>query len=413
MVNSSLVLLNQSSDLHPSNVSAPFCLLQIGSSQIFNTCLLEVSIILLLTVLIISGNLVVIFVFHCAPLLSQHTTSAFIQTMAYADLLVGFSCLIPSLSLLHHLQSLNPKLTCQVFGYMVSVLKSVSMVSLACVSVDRYIAITRPLTYTTLVTPCRVRCCIVVIWLYSALMFLPSFLGWGKPGYHGDVVEWCAIEWKTRPTFTAFIVALLYAPAALTVCFTYANIFKICRQHTREISERHARYRPQQLQGPGMTVVSTGKNTIWGEKSHLPHMSQQQKLLNHKQYQQPPATYPDKRYAMVLFPITSVFYILWLPYILYFLLESGGLYRNPAASFLTTWLAISNSFCNCLIYSLSNSAFRKGFKRLCSLCLQRSSGGFGVRSTKKTFIGSVERECGGSVYGYGHREIKFGMTCHV
>uniref|UniRef100_A0A8D0ASH7 G protein-coupled receptor 21 n=1 Tax=Sander lucioperca TaxID=283035 RepID=A0A8D0ASH7_SANLU len=381
-MNSSLDPLNQSS-ADPSNLSAPFCLLEIGYSQIFTTCLLEVSIILLLTVLIISGNLVVIFVFHCAPLLSQHTTSAFIQTMAYADLLVGVSCLFPSLSLLHHLKGLDPKLTCQVFGYMVSVLKSVSMVSLACVSVDRYIAITRSLTYASLVTPCRIRCCIVLIWLYSALVFLPSFLGWGKPGYHGDVVEWCAVEWRTRPAFTTFIVALLYAPAALTVCYTYANIFKICRQHTREISERQ-----------------------------LPHLSQPQK--SQPQYQQPTSTYPDKRYAMVLFRITSVFYILWLPYILYFLLESGGIYHHPAASFLTTWLAISNSFCNCLIYSLSNSAFRKGLKRLCSFCLQRSGSGsgFGVRNTKKAFVGSVEKGCGVPAYGYGHGEIGIG-TCHV
>ncbi|XP_029024831.1 probable G-protein coupled receptor 21 [Betta splendens] len=407
MINSSLDSLNQTSAV-PSNLSAPFCLLQIGYSQIFTTCILEVSIILLLTVLIISGNLVVIFVFHCAPLLSQHTTSAFIQTMAYADLLVGVSCLFPSLSLLHHLQGLDPRLTCQVFGYMVSVLKSVSMVSLACVSVDRYIAITRPLTYASLVTPCRVRCCIVLIWLYSALVFLPAFLGWGKPGYHGDVVEWCAVQWRTSPAFTGFIVALLYAPAALTVCFTYANIFKICRQHTREISERHARYRPQQLQGPG---AKDSGATVQGKFSHL---SQLQKHHRHQaQYQQPPSTYPDKRYAMVLFRITSVFYILWLPYILYFLLESGGIYHHPAASFFTTWLAISNSFCNCLIYSLSNSAFRKGLKRLCSFCLQRSGTGFGVRNSKKAFLTSVEKGYAGSGYEYGHKTFGLGTTCHV
>uniref|UniRef100_A0A8C7ZBE1 G protein-coupled receptor 21 n=1 Tax=Oryzias sinensis TaxID=183150 RepID=A0A8C7ZBE1_9TELE len=329
-MNFSLDPLNQSS-ADSSTLSAPFCLLEIGYSKIFNTCLLEVSIILFLTILIICGNLVVIFVFHCAPLLSQHSTSAFIQTMAYADLLVGVSCLFPSLSLLHLLKGLDPKLTCQVFGYMVSVLKSVSMASLACVSVDRYIAITRPLTYASLVTPCRVRCCVVLIWLYSALVFLPSFMEWGKPGYHGDVVRWCAVEWRTNPFFTAFIVALVYAPAAIIICFTYANIFKICRQHTREINERHAR-----------PVHDSSENST--------------------------STYSDKRYAMVLFRITSVFYILWLPYILYFLLESGQIYRHPAASFFTTWLAISNSFCNCLIYSLSNSAFRKGLKRLCSFC---------------------------------------------
>lgn len=381
---------------------APFCLLEIGYSQIFTTCLLEVSVILLLTVLIVSGNLVVIFVFHCAPLLSQHTTSAFIQTMAYADLLVGVSCLFPSLSLLHRLQGLDPRLTCQVFGYMVSVLKSVSMVSLACVSVDRYIAITRPLTYASLVTPWRVRCCIVLIWLYSALVFLPSFLGWGKPGYHGDVVEWCAVEWRTRPAFTTFIVALLYAPASFTVCFTYANIFKICRQHTREISERHARYRPQKLQGAEAPAGPAGG----GVERGLPPPPQQ-----HVHYHQ--HSYPDKRYATVLFRITSVFYILWLPYILYFLLESGGIYHHPAVSFLTTWLAISNSFCNCLIYSLSNSAFRKGLKRLCSFCLRRSGSSFGVANAKKAFIGSVDKSCVGPGQGYDHGGVANGTTYHV
>ncbi|XP_030623236.1 probable G-protein coupled receptor 21 [Chanos chanos] len=324
--------MNSTLELNQS--TTPFCLLDVGYSQIFNTCVLEVAVILFLTVLIICGNLVVIFVFHCAPLLSHHTTSSFIQTMAYADLLVGVSCLIPSLSLLHHLEGLDDELICKVFGYMVCVLKSVSMASLACVSVDRYVAITRPLSYSTLVTPCRLRTCIALIWLYSTLIFLPSFFGWGKPGYHGDVVEWCASSWGTQPLFTTFIVVALYAPAALTVCFTYAHIFRICRQHTRQISERRARFGPQETE--------TGE-----------------------------AACPDKRYATVLFRITSVFYLLWLPYIIYFLLESASIYRHPAASFLTTWLAISNSFCNCLIYSLSNSAFRKGLKRLCSLCLKR------------------------------------------
>ncbi|MFT7819224.1 putative G-protein coupled receptor 21 [Arapaima gigas] len=341
--------MNSSLDMNQS--SSPFCLLGVGYSQILNTCILEVAIILFLTILIISGNLVVIFVFHCAPLLNHHTTSSFIKTMTYADLLVGVSCVVPSLSLLHYLKGLDEGLTCKIFGYMVSVLKSVSMASLACVSVDRYIAITRPLYYTTLVTPCRLRTCITLIWLYSGLIFLPSFFGWGKPGYHGDIIQWCATSWMTRPSFTSFIVTLLYAPAALTVCFTYGNIFRICQQHTREINERRARFGPQEGEpGEGQAC-------------------------------------PDKRYAMVLFRITSVFYILWLPYITYFLLESAGIYRHPLASFFTTWLAISNSFCNCLIYSLSNSAFRKGLKRLCSFCLRR------VESKKPAEVSATRSTC--------------------
>ncbi|CAN9512643.1 unnamed protein product [Ophioblennius macclurei] len=336
--------MNSSSGANHS-ASAPFCLLgAVGYSPSLNLCVLEVGVILFLTVLIVAGNLLVISVFHCAPLLHHHTTSRFIQTMAYADLLVGVSCCVPSLSLLRLLRGLEEELTCKVFGYLISVLKSVSMASLACISVDRYIAITRPLSYATLVTACRLRACIVLIWIYSALVFLPSFLGWGKPGYHGDIFHWCAESWRTRPGFSTFIVVLLYAPAALTVCFTYGSIFRICRQHTREISRRHARFgsppEAERCDGGG----------------------------------------PDKRYAMVLFRITSVFYVLWMPYILYFLLESAGLYRHQVASFLTTWLAISNSFCNCLIYSLSNSVFRKGLGRLLGPLLPSC---FGCTEAKK------------------------------
>ncbi|XP_066466888.1 probable G-protein coupled receptor 21 [Tiliqua scincoides] len=319
----------------------PFCLLAAGYPESLDVCLLEVIVIVFLTALIIAGNVVVIFVFHCAPLLNHHSTSAFIQTMAYADLLVGVSCLVPSSSLLRYRLAFLPEaLVCKAFGYAVSVLKSVSMTSLACISLDRYLAVTKPLTYNALVTPWRLRGCVLLIWLYSGAVFLPAFFDWGKPGYHGDVFQWCAESWQTRAAFTLFIVVVLYAPAALVVCFTYFSIFRICQQHTREISERRVRF-----------SARDGEAAEGGQPC------------------------PDKRYAMVLLRITSVFYVLWLPYIIYFLLESSAVYRNPTASFLTTWLAISNSFCNCIIYSLSNSVFQKGLKRLsgalCACCARR------------------------------------------
>lgn len=335
----SLSTMNSTWDGNQS--SHPFCLLALGYLETVRLCVVEVLIIVFLTVLIISGNIIVIFVFHCAPLLNHHSTSYFIQTMAYADFLVGVSCLVPSLSLLYYPLPMEEAMTCQVFGFVVSVLKSISMASLACISIDRYIAITKPLTYNTLVTPWRLRLCIFLIWLYSTLVFLPSFFHWGKPGYHGDVFQWCAESWHTNSYFTLFIVMMLYAPAALIVCFTYFNIFRICQQHTKEISERQARFSSQ--------------NGELGEAQ----------------------TCPDKRYAMVLFRITSVFYVLWLPYIVYFLLESSTGCSSRLASFLTTWLAISNSFCNCVIYSLSNSVFQQGLKGLsgsvCTSCASHTT----------------------------------------
>lgn len=165
-------------DFFPGRASNHSCPLGWGLNEGLEACVLETAVIVLLTVLIIAGNLTVIFVFHCAPLLHHYTTSYFIQTMAYADLLVGLSCLVPTLSLLHYPAGVQEPITCQVFSYVISVLKSVSMACLACISVDRYLAITKPLSYNQLVTPCRLRGCITLIWVYSSLVFLPSFFGW-------------------------------------------------------------------------------------------------------------------------------------------------------------------------------------------------------------------------------------------
>nr|6LI1_A Chain A, Chimera of G-protein coupled receptor 52 and Flavodoxin [Homo sapiens] len=437
------------------------CPLGFGHYSVVDVCIFETVVIVLLTFLIIAGNLTVIFVFHCAPLLHHYTTSYFIQTMAYADLFVGVSCLVPTLSLLHYSTGVHESLTCQVFGYIISVLKSVSMWCLACISVDRYLAITKPLSYNQLVTPCRLRICIILIWIYSCLIFLPSFFGWGKPGYHGDIFEWCATSWLTSAYFTGFIVCLLYAPAAFVVCFTYFHIFKICRQHTKEAkalivygsttgnTEYTAETIARELADAGYEVDSRDAASVeagglfegfdlvllgcstWGDDSielqddfiplfdsleetgaqgrkvacfgcgdssweyfcgAVDAIEEKLKNLGAEIVQDglridgdPRAARDDivgwahdvrgaiRRYLMVLFRITSVFYMLQLPYIIYFLLESSRVLDNPTLSFLTTWLAISNSFCNPVIYALSDSTFRLGLRRLsetmCTSCM--------------------------------------------
>uniref|UniRef100_UPI00358DF8D3 G-protein coupled receptor 52-like n=1 Tax=Myxine glutinosa TaxID=7769 RepID=UPI00358DF8D3 len=326
-------------------------------------CIIEASVLALLTALIVLGNVTVMCVFHCAPLLHHHTTSYFIRTMAYADLAVGLSCALPTLWLLRPKSrptSLSEPIACQTFAFVVSVLKSVSVACLACIGLDRYVAITRPLSYARLVTPCRVRLCVALIWTYSCTVFAPSFLGWGKPGYHGDMFRWCGHGWRTNALYTAFLVCSLYAPAACVVCFTYSRIFCICRQHAREIRRRHARF----PRARGGTEGTSGSG---------------------------PLTSPDcvsggpgaeRRYVSVLFRITSVFYALWLPYVAYLVLESARVAYSAPVSFLATWLAMANSFCNCLVYSLSTSSFRLGLRRLsgaaCAACGRRDRRGWSV-----------------------------------
>eukprot|EP00058_Branchiostoma_floridae_P023759 XP_002609249.1 hypothetical protein BRAFLDRAFT_86841 [Branchiostoma floridae] len=117
----------------------------------------------------------------------------------------------------------------------------------------------------------------------------------------------------------------------------------------------------------------------------------------------------ERRAAMMLFTVITAFYVSWLPYTIVRVVQSGmGMKLNPIVRFGLSWLGISNSFFNCIIYSISNSAFRQGLKNLvisaCNKCTRRGNDPFNLTAVPKV-VKAYEKSQQQSAIAQGSRDV--------
>uniref|UniRef100_A0A8C2X9S5 G-protein coupled receptors family 1 profile domain-containing protein n=1 Tax=Cyclopterus lumpus TaxID=8103 RepID=A0A8C2X9S5_CYCLU len=132
-------------------------------------CVLLYMFLMLLSVITICGNLLVII--SVSYFKQLHTpTNYLILSLAVADLLVGiivfpFSMAFSLSSCLYH-----EGVFCKVRGSFDISLSSASILNLCCISIDRYYAVCRPLTYRTTIS-CRVIVIMILVsWGVSVLI---------------------------------------------------------------------------------------------------------------------------------------------------------------------------------------------------------------------------------------------------
>ena len=124
------------------------------------------------------GNLLVICAFLRTRRL-QTVTNYFIASLAFADALVAVFVL--PLSIYSYQRQRSFKLGLILFDLWVSsdvLLCTSSILNLTCISVDRYMAITKPLTYTAYRSKFLARMMILLVWVVSAVITCPPTFGW-------------------------------------------------------------------------------------------------------------------------------------------------------------------------------------------------------------------------------------------
>ncbi len=125
------------------------------------------------SVLSVIGLLTVVSNITCLLALQKtgsinHQTRLFLRSLAISDVYVVLLVLTPSLgpiALGHWLFGDNTCIACSVLQ--VSSIYTENL-SFLCVSIDRYICITKPFAYHRIVTPCRAKFMVSSIWILSS-----------------------------------------------------------------------------------------------------------------------------------------------------------------------------------------------------------------------------------------------------
>lgn len=302
---------------------------QTGYQYVISTS--QVSFLVVMAIVIIACNLGVLLVHHLTPALHV-PISVFIKSLAYADLWVGVNCALNiGVTYAGGFAGGWPYglWTCKLIGYLLLVVVLVSITTLTCISVERYTAIQNPVSYRAFVTYKRTRICVIMVWVLCGLVFLPAFFNWGRDI---DIRGSCPLFWRYNISFGFFLISILIIPNLLVSIICY-----ICIIHTLVARQRW---------------LQTTGSTYKGSPQQIANQKQQEKLM-----------------AKIGLAIMSAFYITWLPYVASSFIRYLALADIPQGLYNgTLYLGISNSFLNCVIYSISHQAFRDGFKSLIKRC---------------------------------------------
>ncbi|KAI9580453.1 hypothetical protein GQX74_010861 [Glossina fuscipes] len=150
--------------------------------------LISLAILEFINVLVIGGNLLVIAAVFCSNKL-RSVTNFFIVNLAVADLLVGLAVLPFSATWEVFKVWIFGDVWCRIWLAVDVWMCTASILNLCAISLDRYVAVTRPVTYPSIMSTKRAKSLIAGIWVLSFVICFPPLVGW-KDQKAIEVVEW-------------------------------------------------------------------------------------------------------------------------------------------------------------------------------------------------------------------------------
>ncbi|XP_078346740.1 substance-K receptor-like [Oculina patagonica] len=278
------------------------------------------------------GNSLVIYV------ITKHhsmrtSTNCLIMNLAVCDLLTTMF-LTPSF--IKHLFAgdtwfggMAGSLTCKIFAaFGLSVLLFCSVFNFIAIAVDRFLAVTRPLTYK-LQSRWLVKIGIPVIWLISALLSIKSIMS-AKIDYYGeDVTPRCTnVESHSEEAYMS--VSCLVASLVVLIVLYSIIAFRLWRRNI-----------------PG--EVSSNQHAL--------------------------AFRTARKVTVLMISVVLVFVVSWAPafaYIILYYINGNPIsitaMQYPFLFTFTYWLVSNSSACNPVIYFIFIESFRKRLKTACSRC---------------------------------------------
>ncbi|KAM4585305.1 G-protein coupled receptor 26 [Odontesthes bonariensis] len=202
--------------------------------------LLEVSIVIFAVVSFLT-NLSVLACFTQSAELRSHVPGIFIVNLSFANILLT-TINMPA-TFLGVAQSAKPfgDLLCRTISFAETFITCNSMLSMAALSIDRWIAVVFPLRYSSKM---RYRDAFLIVghsWLLSLTFSLTQLvMDWGgySPTYASCTVHLDAEEVSqltAYATFTAVFHCSSFALCLLVLCFAYLKVLSVARSHCKRI----------------------------------------------------------------------------------------------------------------------------------------------------------------------------------
>ncbi|XP_018409187.1 PREDICTED: G-protein coupled receptor 26 [Nanorana parkeri] len=240
---------------------------------------------------------------------------------------------------------------CRAVGFLETFLTSNSMLSMAALSIDRWVAVVFPLNYHSKMRYQDAALILLYCWIHS-LSFPTVALCLSWVGFH-QVYGSCTLynkEPEERDSFMAFIVLfhlLSYLLSFLVLCVTYLQVLKVARSHCRRID-----------------VITMQTLVLLVDL----HPSVRQRCLEEQKRRRQRAT-------KKIITFIGTFLLCFTPYVVTRLVEiSSATTISPQWGIISRYLAYSKALSDPFVYCLLRNQYKSCCRDIVNKLLKRSSG---------------------------------------
>uniref|UniRef100_A0A3B5MNK7 Alpha-1A adrenergic receptor n=1 Tax=Xiphophorus couchianus TaxID=32473 RepID=A0A3B5MNK7_9TELE len=296
------------------------------------------------------GNILVILSVVCHRHL-RTVTHYFIVNLAVADLLLS-STVLPFSAVFEILDRwVFGRAFCNVWAAVDVLCCTASIMSLCVISVDRYIGVSYPLRYPSIMTKRRALLAVMLLWVLSIIISIGPLFGWKEPEPEDESI--CKIT--EEPGYAIFsAVGSFYLPLTI-ILVMYCRVYVVAHRESQGLREGHKTEKSDSEQV--ILRIHRGNTTALEEESLRSRTHFALRLLKFSR---------EKKAAKTLGIVVGCFVLCWLPFFL--VLPIGSIfpaYRPSDTVFkITFWLGYFNSCINPIIYPCSNQEFKKAFQSL-------------------------------------------------
>ncbi|XP_075959944.1 alpha-1A adrenergic receptor-like [Anarhichas minor] len=316
----------------------------------------------------IAGNILVILSVVCNRHL-RTPTNYFIINLAIADLLLGTTVLPVSATQEILDYWVFGRIFCDIWAAVDVLCCTASIMSLCVISIDRYIGVSHPLQYPSIVTEKRALLAMLGVWVLSVVISIGPLLGWKQPPSPDDTV--CPI---TEEPFYALFSSLgsFYIPL-IVILVMYCRVYIVAKRTTKNLEAGVMRER---MNSGELTLRIHKGSQVQEEpccsgtgkgRAHQARSSLTVKLLKFSR---------EKKAAKTLGVVVGMFTLCWLPFFLALPIGSFNVNLRPSDLVFKVifWLGYFNSCLNPIIYPCYNREFKLAFIRILRCqCHQRKN----------------------------------------
>uniref|UniRef100_A0A672F363 5-hydroxytryptamine receptor 7 n=1 Tax=Salarias fasciatus TaxID=181472 RepID=A0A672F363_SALFA len=319
-------------------------------------------VLTMLTLSTICGNLLVV-ISVCFVKKLRQPSNYLIVSLAVADLSVALA-VMPFVSITDLIggQWIFGQVFCNVFIAMDVMCCTASIMTLCVISIDRYLGITKPLTYPVRQNGCCMAKMVVSVWLLSASITLPPLFGWAQNVNDGRV---CLISQDFGYTVYSTAVAF-YIPMSVMLIMYY-RIYRAAKlsaaKHTITGFPREGEHRGGATASVEGTEVEEECSTRVSRLLKTGEHHQRRKRKNQSIFKR------EQKAAATLGIVVGAFSFCWLPF---FLVSTArpfvcGVECSCVPLWLERtllWLGYANSLINPFIYAFFNRDLRTTYSNL-------------------------------------------------